>query len=125
MYFYLQFRCLSVSTLLALLFFSSAKEKIEYAFDKSYCNQGGIIQCDYYLIITHGITVFHGQIFFLFDEFSGKSCFEITHLDECKGLWNPSRRTGKIQVGGGYTVHTYHPIYNRYTLGFGGDMVKS
>ena len=85
-------------------------KKIKDVFFKSYCTQGGIIQCDYSRIIPHGIIVFHGQDILQIDDFSGKSCFEIAHLDECKGLWNPSRTTGTIQVRGSYIFHTSRPI---------------
>ena len=95
--------------------------KIKDAFGKSYCTQGGIVQCDYSRIIANGITVFHGREILQMKEFAGQSCFKIAHLDEYKVLRNPSRRNGTIQVRGAYTVHKYHPIckilWERYGKG--------
>ena len=82
-------------------------------FGKSSLTQGGLVQCDDFRIIAHGIPVLHDREMLLMDEFAGQSCFEIANSDECKGLWKPTGRTGTSQEKGTCVVHTSHPNWER------------
>ena len=86
------------------------KVKLKYSFGKRFREQARIVKCYYCRIVANDITVFHYQLILQMDKFTGRSCFEIEHSDECRVLCNPTRFTRYNQGKGTYNDHTYHNI---------------
>ena len=82
-------------------------------------------------LYAHNVAVDHSRRIFQLEPFIGKSCWDIAHSDECKGLWKISGRAGESverSSGSGdvqevkaqsYSVVRTHNIYKQLAEYYG------
>ena len=99
-------------------------------------SQDHMVVCEECQLHAHNVVVDHDRKIFQLEQFKGKSCWDIMHSADCKGLWKMSNRVGEMaerKLAGSddestrqvsvkaqsYAPKRSHPIYKQLAESYG------